>query len=142
MTRGTTKPEARVVIPWFRQAFQQEGHSVCKSHWVAIQHGSRIAYAQWEDCGPFRTDHYQYVFGNDRPLPNLNGGAGLDVSPAVRDYIGMNATKDVCSWRFVEPNEVPSGPWTLYGDNNTFVVNKMRMDRRVEYTGQNPLFGR
>ena len=78
----------------------------------------------------------------DRPLPNLNGGAGLDVSPAVRDYIGMNATRDVCSWRFVEPSEVPSGPWTLYGDNNTFVVNKMRMDRRVEYTGQNPLFGR
>ena len=142
VTRGTTKPEARVVIPWFRQAFQQEGHTVCKSHWVAIQHGSRVAYAQWEDCGPFRTDHYQYVFGNDRPLPNLNGGAGLDVSPAVRDYIGMNATRDVCSWRFVEPSEVPSGPWTLYGDNNTFVVNKMRMDRRVEYTGQNPLFGR
>ncbi len=144
VTRGTTKPEARVMIPWFRTAFQQEGHSVCKSHWVAIRHGSRTVYAQWEDCGPFRTDHVQYVFGNDRPLPNLNGGAGLDVSPAVRDALGMNATKDVCSWRFVEPNEVPSGPWTLYGDNNTFVINKMHMENRVQATGggsSNPLFG-
>ena len=63
MTRGTTKPEAKVVIPWFRQAYVQEGHTVCKDHWVAIQHGNRVVYAQWEDCGPFRTDHYQYVFG-------------------------------------------------------------------------------
>ena len=98
VTRGTTKPEARVVIPWFRQAFVQEGHTVCKDHWVAIQHGSRVVYAQWEDCGPFRTDHYQYVFGAETPRPNLNGGAGLDVSPAVRDALGMNATRDVCSW--------------------------------------------
>ena len=135
VTRGTTKPEARVMIPWFRQAFVQEGHSVCKDHWVAIRHGSRIAYAQWEDCGPFRTDHIQYVFGADRPLPNLNGGAGLDVSPSVRDYLGMNSTRDVCSWRFVEPNEVPPGPWRTYGDNNTFVINKGRYDQRVQNSG-------
>ena len=111
VTRGTTKPEARIVIPWFRQAYVQEGHTVCKDHWVAIQHGNRTVYAQWEDCGPFRTDHYQYVFGADRPRPNLNGGAGLDVSPAVRDALEMNATRDVCSWRFVEVSEVPPGPW-------------------------------
>ena len=76
VTRGTTKPEARVVIPWFRQAFQQEGHSVCKSHWVAIRHGNRTAYAQWEDCGPFRTDHYQYVFGNGAAAPELERWRG------------------------------------------------------------------
>jgi hypothetical protein len=111
LTREGTKPEAKLMIPWFKQAFVQEGHSVCKDHWVAIRHGSRVAYAQWEDCGPFRTDHFQYVFGNDRPLPNLNGGAGLEVSPAVRDYLEMNATKDVCSWRFVDSSEVPAGPW-------------------------------
>ena len=45
--------EARLVIPWFNQAFQQEGHSVCKDHWVAIRHLNRIVYAQWSDCGPF-----------------------------------------------------------------------------------------
>ncbi len=137
VTHGTTKPESKVIIPWFKREFVQEGHSVCKSHWLAIMHGSRVAYAQWEDCGPFRTDHYQYVFGNAVPLPNLNGGAGLDVSPAVRDYLGMDATRDVCSWRFVELNEVPPGPWKLYGDNNQFATRA--------YTGSagaNSLFGR
>ncbi len=123
VTRGTTKPESRKVIPWFREAFEREGKSVCKGRWIAIRHGNRIAYAQWEDCGPFRTDHWQYVFGNERPKPNLNQGAGLDVSPAVRDYLGMSG-KDVCDWKFVEFKDVPPGPWSKYGDNNTFVLQK------------------
>lgn len=130
VTRGTTKPESRRVIPWFKQAFEREGKSVCKGRWVAIRHGNRICYAQWEDCGPFRTDHWQYVFGNDRPRPNLNQGAGLDVSPAVRDYLGLKG-KDVCDWKFVEFNEVPNGPWAKYGDNNTFVLLRRGADLRV-----------
>ncbi len=121
VTRGTTKPESRRAIPWFREAFQKEGRSVVKGRWLAIRHQGRIAYAQWEDCGPFRTDHWQYVFGNERPSPNLNQGAGLDVSPAVRDYLGMSG-KDVCDWKFVEFSEVPPGPWAKYGENNTFVL--------------------
>ncbi len=122
-TRGTTKPEARKAIPWFKQAFVRPGKSVVKGRWVAIRHKGKIAYAQWEDCGPFRTDHYQYVFGNERPKPNLNQGAGLDVSPAVRDYLGLKG-KDVCDWKFVEARDVPNGPWTKHGDNNTFVLQK------------------
>lgn len=122
-TRGTTKSEARRAIPWFKQTFERPGKSVLKGRWVAIKRGSRIAYAQWEDCGPFRTDHWQYVFGNARPLPNLNQGAGLDVSPAVRDYLGMRG-KDVCDWKFVEARDVPPGPWTKYGNNNTFVLQR------------------
>jgi hypothetical protein len=121
VTRGTTKPESRRVIPWFREAFERPGKSVCKGRWIAIRHRGRIAYAQWEDCGPFRTDHWQYVFGNERPRPNLNQGAGLDVSPAVRDYLGLKG-KDVCDWKFVDARDVPPGPWTKYGDNNTFVL--------------------
>jgi hypothetical protein len=31
-------------------------------------------------------------------------------------------TKDVCDWKFVEFREVPPGPWTMYGANNTFVT--------------------
>jgi len=127
VTRGTTKPESRKAIPWFKQAFERPGKSVCKGRWVAIRHRGRIAYAQWEDCGPFRTDHWQYVFGNARPLPNLNQGAGLDISPAVRDYLGMSS-KDVTDWKFVEARDVPPGPWTKHGDNNTFVLQRRGAD--------------
>ena len=130
VTKGTTKPEARRVIPWFRDAFVKEGQSVCRDRWVAIRRGNRVAYAQWSDCGPFRTDHYQYVFGNERPKPNLNKGAGLDVSPAVRDFLGMAPT-DITDWKFVEFSEVPPGPWSRYGDNNTFVQNARRNGQRL-----------
>src|SRR6266576_5119702 len=117
------RPEAPSVVPWFKEAYQGPAVSTCKGRWVAIRKGNRVAYAQWEDAGPFRTDHWQYVFGNERPKPNLNKGAGLDVSPAVRDFLGLGDT-DVTDWRFVDFEEVPHGPWTQYGDNNTFVINQ------------------
>jgi hypothetical protein len=116
------RPEAPQVVPWFSEAYQGPAVSTCKGRWVAIRKGNRVAYAQWEDAGPFRTDHWQYVFGNERPKPNLNKGAGLDVSPAVRDYLRLNGT-DVTDWKFVEFNEVPRGPWSTLGENNTFVIN-------------------
>ena len=116
------RPEAPRVVPWFKEAYQGPAVSTCKDRWVAIRKGNRIAYAQWEDAGPFRTDHWQYVFGNERPKPNLNRGAGLDVSPAVRDYLGLKQT-DVTDWRFVDFSEVPRGAWSTLGENNTFVIN-------------------
>jgi len=126
VTRGTTKPEARVVIPWFKEAFRKEGQSVCRDRWVAIRNrAGRVGYAQWSDCGPFRTDHWQYVFGMERPKPNLNQGAGLDVSPAMRDYLGLQST-DVTDWKFVDARDVPIGPWSLYGGNNTFAQRGSR----------------
>lgn len=123
VTSGTTKPESRLVIPWFRDTFVKEGQSVCRDRWLAIRNpaNNRIAYAQWSDCGPFSTDHWQYVFGNERPRANLNRGAGLDVSPAVRDYLGLASKLDVTDWKFVEFREVPPGPWARYGNNNDFV---------------------
>jgi hypothetical protein len=116
------RPEAPRVVPWFNEAYQGPAVSTCKGRWIAIRKGNRTAYAQWEDAGPFRTDHWQYVFGNERPKPNLNKGAGLDVSPAVRDFLGLQPT-DVTDWRFVDFNEVPRGPWSILGENNTFVIN-------------------
>ena len=83
-----------------------------------------------EDCGPFRTDHFQYVFQNERPKPNLNRGAGLDVSPAVRDYLGLSPT-DVTDWQFVEVRDVPPGPWRNFGDNNHFVIAKRQAEQRI-----------
>ena len=130
ITASGHKPGAAEVIPWFREDYKGPGKTVCKGRWVAIRFKGRVSYAQWEDCGPFRTDHSDYVFGNERPKPNLNKGAGLDVSPAVRDYLGMNDT-DVTDWKFVDFHEVPDGPWAKLGDNNTFVINKRLDDLRV-----------
>jgi hypothetical protein len=126
---GHTKYEASQVVPWFKQAFVRDGQTVLKDRWIAVHHGNKVCYAQWEDCGPFRTDHWRYVFGNERPRPNLNQGAGLDVSPAVRDYLGLG-TKDACDWKFVEFREVPPGPWATYGVNNTFVILRRQSNKQ------------
>lgn len=122
--------EAPHVIPWFKEAYQGPAVSVCKGRWVAIRKGNRVVYAQWEDAGPFRTDHWQYVFGNERPKPNLNKGAGLDVSPAVRDFLGLGET-DVTDWQFVDFKDVPRGPWSKLGNNNTFVINDRKAERAL-----------
>jgi hypothetical protein len=124
------RPEAARVVPWFKEVYRGPGTSTCKDRWIAIRKGNRVAYAQWEDAGPFRTDHWQYVFGNERPKPNLNKGAGLDVSPAVRDYLGLEPT-DVTDWKFVEFKEVPVGPWAKVGDNNTFVLTARKSNSEM-----------
>lgn len=124
------RPEAPQIVPWFTEAYQGPAVSVCKDRWVEIRKGDRTVYAQWEDAGPFRTDHWQYVFGNERPKPNLNRGAGLDVSPAVRDYLGLQET-DVTDWKFVDFKEIPRGPWSKYGENNTFVITARRTQERM-----------
>ncbi|HMH00979.1 MAG TPA: TonB family protein, partial [Terriglobales bacterium] len=123
--QGQFKPEALIVIPWFKQVHTEPGQSVCKDRWVAIRKGDRICYAQWEDCGPFRTDHFQYVFQNERPTRH---GAGLSVSPAVRDHLGLAPT-DVADWRFVEVSDVPPGPWRNYGENNHFVIARRQLEK-------------
>ncbi len=132
VTGGTTKPEARVVIPWFSQTFEREGESVCQDRWVEVRNGhGKSCYAQWSDCGPARTDHFQYVFGSERPKANAIKGAGLSVSPAVRDFLGL-ADVDVTEWRFVEFRDIPTGPWSKWGNNNPFVQMKYaRPDREV-----------
>jgi len=127
---GSTKPEARRMIPWFKDVFVKPGQSVLKGRWIAIHHGGRTCFAQWEDCGPFRTDHSSYVFGSDRPRPNLNHGAGLDVSPAVRDYLGLDQNQ-ICDWKFVDASAVPDGPWKNYGTNNTFVLLRQGKDLKI-----------
>ena len=130
VTHGQFKPEAPLVIPWFKQFYAGPGQSVCQHRWISVRKGNRTCYAQWEDCGPFRTDHFQYVFGTERPKPNLNHGAGLDVSPAVRDYLGLQPT-DVTDWQFVDVRDIPPGPWRSYGDNNNFVLAKRQQEQKV-----------
>lgn len=107
---GRHRPEAREVIPWFWESYRGDSVSVCKGRWVAVHRGGKVCFAQWEDVGPFETDHFEYVFGGQPPRPNRNGGAGIDLSPAVRDFLGLSGL-DRVEWRFVEDHEVPSGPW-------------------------------
>ena len=131
VAKGGHKPEARSVIPWFRQTFVKDGQSVCRDRWIAIRNSSgRLCFAQWNDCGPYRTDHWEYVFGRARPIPNMNGGAGLDVSPAVRDYLKLNSI-DVTDWKFVDFTEIPKGPWSDFGENNEFVMLSRRSRDRM-----------
>ena len=118
------------MIPWFGSYFRKPGKTVLKGRWIAIHHNGKTCFAQWEDVGPFRTDDWSYVFGRSRPLNQNNNGAGLDVSPAVRDYLGLRSG-GLCHWRFAELHEVQPGPWKKFGDNNHFVVTQER-EREIE----------
>ena len=70
-----------------------------------------------------------HVFQGERPKPNAAHGAGLSVSPAIRDYLGLAAT-DVTDWQFVDVRDVPPGPWRSYGENNHFVIARQQMEQK------------
>ena len=107
---GVHRPEGSEVIPWFWESYRGDGISVCKGRWLAIHHEGKVCYAQWEDVGPFEVDHWQYVFGKEEPRSNRNQSAGIDLSPAVRDFLGLRSGATV-EWRFVDERQVPKGPW-------------------------------
>jgi len=112
--RSGTKSEASRVVPWFHKRFKKNGWTTLKGQWLAIKYKGKTCYAQWEDCGPFVTDDWPYVFGNARPKNRANKQAGIDVSPAVRDYLKLKSG-DKVSWRFVSDASVRRGPWKYYG---------------------------
>jgi len=82
-----------------------------KNRWIKISKGDKVAYAQWEDVGPFEINDHRYVFGDSFPKNEINSKAGLDISPAVRDYLELKGV-DTVDWKFVNSNDVPEGPWT------------------------------
>jgi hypothetical protein len=116
------KPEAVRVIPWFSRMRPEPGDTVCKGRWLQIYRNGRSCFAQWEDCGPWVTDDWEYVFGNKPPKNFQNGQVGLDISPAVRDYLGLKSGQKV-HWRFVEAGQVPYGPWKKYGQSAPLAAN-------------------
>ena len=85
--------------------------SLLKNRWIAVQAGDAVCYGQWEDAGPFENDDAAYVFG-DAPEPRNKRGvsAGIDLSPAMRDCLGVGSVARV-TWRHVEAEQVPDGPW-------------------------------
>ena len=99
-----------------------------KNRWVEIQHTvnavTYTAYAQIEDAGPYVYDDEGYVFGSPPAAPESQqaNNAGLDVSPAVRDFLHFGGTsaedqlnndENEVNWRFLDASGVPTGPWTL-----------------------------
>ncbi|MCE0498352.1 MAG: hypothetical protein LV481_10455 [Methylacidiphilales bacterium] len=113
--------QARRWLPegWERRPKDGKPVSACKDRWVEIknQQGD-TCYAQWEDVGPLTSDHPEYVFGNERP--DTYTRAGLDVSPAVAKYLGIEpeGRNRLTSWRFVDAEDVPPGYWLKYDEES------------------------
>lgn len=105
---------------WHRPPRDGKQVSACKDRWVEIkaEDGSgHTCYAQWEDVGPLRYDHAEYVFGSERP--DTYTRAGLDVSPAVAQYLNINSDKKAMTrWRFVDAEDVPPGAWLKYEEEH------------------------
>lgn len=100
-----TKP-SQADIPWYNGP-PPEGHSIVKDRWIKITFAGKVAYAQWADAGPFGEKDFDYVFRN---APPQSDRAGLDISPATAEYLGMDG-RDQTSWEFVDEADVPDGPW-------------------------------
>ncbi len=113
VANGHTKPSARF-IPWFRERFRTDGVSIMEGQWIECRAGGRVCYLQVGDVGPWSTDSFAYVFQGARPDHNRNHDAGIDLSPAAYQFLGLSDTQSV-DWRFCSPTSVPIGPWRMYG---------------------------
>ena len=116
---GVRKQGALAHVYWGKLYAQADPErSILKNRWIRISSNGQVAYAQWEDVGPFGEDDWPYVFGTALPSNKKNSSSGIDVSPAVRDYLGLTGM-DKVKWQFVDFDHVPAGPWlfvaTTYG---------------------------
>jgi hypothetical protein len=110
------------VIPWATAPanapyIHNPNVSLMKNRWVQLQKGGAICYGQIEDAGPGDYNDANYVFGSTdaRPQNQRYGGAGLDASPALNGCLGfaeLDGDSDRVSWRFIDADQVPAGPWT------------------------------
>ncbi|MFM2221693.1 MAG: hypothetical protein RLZZ553_1441 [Verrucomicrobiota bacterium] len=130
--RGGYRPEASKVIPWFHRVKKDDGSSTLKGRWIQVYSNNRSCYAQWEDVGPFVVDDWPYVFGDKRPVNTNNRGAAIDISPAVRDYLGIPNSSQL-HWRFVEDSQVPFGPWKKYGPKANAAPHQPDLDAQQRY---------
>jgi hypothetical protein len=100
-------------IPWHKAGPDDypENGSLLKNRWVEVRHRGRTAYGQWEDVGPNEEDDPDFVFGAAEPKNTFGERAGIDLSPALCQYLGIDGSGNVV-WRFVEADDVPRGPWS------------------------------
>ena len=97
-----------------------------------------VCYAQWEDVGPLRYDHAEYVFGDERP--DTYTRAGLDVSPAVAKYLGIDEDKKALTrWRFVDDEDVPPGVWLKY-DEQALLYRALQQLQELQSPSQRPTY--
>jgi hypothetical protein len=108
---GARKASASRTVPWAGARAWAPDESMVKNQWVEVRRGDVHVFAQWEDVGPYLEDDDAYVFGTARPANRVDSGAGIDLSPAVRDALGAGDVSTV-DWRFVDRSSVPTGPWT------------------------------
>lgn len=109
--KGKLKQEIFQLVSWTSgQSKISSEYSYCKNRWVKIIKSDKQVYAQWEDVGPFGEDDQAYVFGGAMPQSKTNKRAGIDASPAVRDYLTLEDI-DTVDWQFVDDKDVPAGPW-------------------------------
>ena len=132
---GNKKTDISSYIPWVT-ATDDTNASVCKNRWIKIIKDDKIAYAQWEDIGPFEKNDQDYVFGTKTPKNNINNKAGLDVSPALRDYLNLSDI-DTIDWQFVDSSDVPDGPWKeIVTISNLNWVDWYRPDTNISWQWQ------
>ncbi|MEP7162775.1 MAG: hypothetical protein ABI747_03360, partial [Candidatus Moraniibacteriota bacterium] len=110
--KGKRKRESWELVPWSGGKKWSEKESMLKNRWIKVIKDGRSAYAQWEDVGPFGEEDSDYVFGTVRPKSKSNKNAGLDVSPAVNQYLDLNDI-DTVDWQFIDEEDVPNGPWKM-----------------------------
>jgi hypothetical protein len=105
---GDRKESAEQKIPWLAQAPRES--SAIQDRWVEVTAGSKRCYGQVEDVGPNLDDDVEYVFGSARPSNAIEPKAGIDLSPALALCLEITSGQKV-NWRFVDPPDVPKGPW-------------------------------
>lgn len=114
------------VIPWaadpgYAGRCDDPTFSFMKNRWVALSGpNGETCYGQIQDAGPSHDELYHdaaYVFGGGDVQPSQGqfNNAGLDVSPALNGCLGfaeLDGDNDRVDWRFVDDDQVPTGPWT------------------------------
>jgi hypothetical protein len=108
---GERRDNAKNIIYWGDEKKWGGDESMLKNRWIKITKGEAVAYAQWEDSGPFLYNDSEYVFGEARPKNTFLEKAGLDISPAVADYLNIKGS-GVVNWTFIDFLSVPDGHWS------------------------------
>lgn len=105
-------PKVRKAMPaaWLVGATTQE--SSMKNRWVVVRANGKIGYGQIQDAGPFGEEDVEWVFGSaTKPKSKENSYAGLDVSPALANYLGVSGVFDAEFAIVIDAKDVPPGPW-------------------------------